>query len=95
MRVADVREFRNRTPELVTSGEVIFVTRRGKLSGVLVPLQSPQDIPAELRRQISGRIGATIAEDLRSRGVNEEEVQGDFEAWRATRRPRRPRRRGR
>jgi antitoxin (DNA-binding transcriptional repressor) of toxin-antitoxin stability system len=56
MRVAGVREFRNRAPELVKGDELVFVTRHGKLSGILVPLSEPQELPVELRRELLIRL---------------------------------------
>ncbi|MCI0340701.1 MAG: hypothetical protein L0216_06050 [Planctomycetales bacterium] len=89
MRVAGVREFRNRVPEIVRSDEIVFVTRHGKLSGILVPLGSPRDLPVDLRREILDRLGSAIAAHLRKRGVGEGVLQRDFEAWRKSRHARR------
>lgn len=92
MRVAGVREFRSRAPELVKGDELVFVTRHGKLSGLLVPLGEPQDIPVELRRELLTRLGAGIARHLKAHGVGEATVQRDFETWRKARRSHRRRR---
>jgi len=92
MRVAGVREFRSRAPELVKGDELVFVTRHGKLSGLLVPLAAPQEIPVELRRELLTRLGAGIERHLKARGVRETKVLRDFEAWRKTRRGNRRRR---
>lgn len=92
MRVAGVREFRSRAPELVRGNELVFVTRHGKLSGLLVPLAEPQEIPVELRRELLTRLGAGIASHLKAHGVRETKVLRDFEAWRKTRRSHRRRR---
>ena len=92
MRVAGVREFRNLAPELIKGDELVFVTRHGKLSGLLVPLGEPQELPIELRRELSTRLGAGIANHLKARGMNEAKVLRDFEAWRKARRRNRRRR---
>ncbi len=92
MRVAGVREFRSRAPELVKGDELVFVTRHGKLSGLLVPLSEPQELPVELRRELLTRLGAGIASHLKAHGVSETKAQRDFEAWRKAR-PRSRRRR--
>ena len=92
MRVAGVREFRSRAPELVKGDEIVFVTRHGKLSGLLVPLSEPQELPVELRRELLTRLGAGIATHLKAHGVSETKALRDFEAWRKAR-PRSRRRR--
>jgi antitoxin (DNA-binding transcriptional repressor) of toxin-antitoxin stability system len=91
MRVAGVREFRSRAPELVKGKELVFVTRHGKLSGLLVPLAEPQELPVELRRELLTRLGGAIASHLKSHGVSEVKLQRDFQAWRKARRRRRGR----
>jgi hypothetical protein len=91
MRVAGVREFRSRAPELVKGKELVFVTRHGKLSGLLVPLAEPQELPVELRGELLIRLGGAIASHLKSHGVGEVKLQRDFQAWRKARRRRRGR----
>lgn len=68
------------------------ITRHGKLSGLLVPLGEPQEIPVELRGELLTRLGAGIASHLRAHGVREAKVLRDFEAWRKARRSHRRRR---
>lgn len=92
MRVAGVREFRNLAPELIKGDDLVFVTRHGKLSGLLVPLGEPQELPVELRRELLTRLGAGIANHLRACGVSETKVLREFEAWRKARRRGRRRR---
>jgi antitoxin (DNA-binding transcriptional repressor) of toxin-antitoxin stability system len=92
MRVAGVREFRSRAPELVKGDELVFVTRHGRLSGLLVPLAKPQEIPVELRRELLTRLGAGIASHLKAHGAREARILRDFETWRKARRSRRRRR---
>lgn len=92
MRVAGVREFRNRAPELLQGRDIVFVTRHGKLSGVLVPLSDPKELPVEFRKEILSRLGTAIARDLKRKGVTERKAQSDFEVWRAARRSGRSRR---
>jgi hypothetical protein len=92
MRVAGLREFRSRVPELVKGEELVFVTRHGRLSGLLVPLGEPLQLPVELRRELLTRLGAGIGRHLRARGVSESKTLRDFEAWRKARRRGRRRR---
>ena len=89
MRVAGVREFRSSASRLVNSDEIVFITRHGKLSSILVPMTRPEDLPADLRRELLERLGQAIDSHLRSRGISEAQVKRDFEAWRKARRARR------
>ena len=86
MRVAGIREFRNKAPELARGDEIVFITRHGKLTGILVPLAEPVELPVELRQQMLERIGAAISKHLGERGVSEKQVTRDFEAWKKRRR---------
>ncbi len=90
MRVAGGRAFRNLAPRLVKGDEVVFITRHGKLTGILVPLEKPEELPVELRRELLQKLGGAISEHLTRRGVGEKRLLRDFEGWRKTRR--RPRR---
>jgi antitoxin (DNA-binding transcriptional repressor) of toxin-antitoxin stability system len=92
MRVAGIREFRNRAAEMLKSRDIVFVTRHGKLSGLLVPLANPEDLPVELRRDLLERLGRAISLHLEERGVSEKNTQRDFEAWKSRRGKRRGRR---
>jgi antitoxin (DNA-binding transcriptional repressor) of toxin-antitoxin stability system len=89
MRVTGIREFRNRVPELVSGKELVFVTKHGKLSGLLVPLDQPDQLPVELRRDLLERLGGAISRHLEERGVSEQQVLRDFESWKKERRVRR------
>jgi hypothetical protein len=85
MRVAGIREFRNQAPDMLKAKDIVFVTRHGKLSGLLVPLGSPQDLPVDLRQDLLQRLGEAISQHLEQRGVSEANVHRDFEAWKARR----------
>jgi antitoxin (DNA-binding transcriptional repressor) of toxin-antitoxin stability system len=91
MRVTGIREFRNRVPELVGGDELVFVTKHGKLSGLLIPLGQPDELPVELRQDLLERLGAAISKHLDERGVTEKQVMRDFETWKKKRRARRRR----
>ena len=92
MQVTGVREFRNRTPEFVKSKDLVFITRHGKLASILVPLEEPQALPVDLRRELLERIGEAISTHLKRSGVSEQRVLRDFKAWRESNRTHRRRR---
>jgi antitoxin (DNA-binding transcriptional repressor) of toxin-antitoxin stability system len=92
MRIAGVREFRNNAPELLKGRDLVFVTRHGRLSSLLVPLASPEALPPELRKELIERIGEAVSGHLRRRGVSEARLKKDFKDWREDRKARRGRR---
>ena len=85
MQVTGVREFRSRAPRLLKSKDLIFVTRHGKLSSIVVPLDEPQTLPVDLRHELLERIGESISGHLKRAGVSERQVLRDFQAWRKAR----------
>jgi antitoxin (DNA-binding transcriptional repressor) of toxin-antitoxin stability system len=86
MRVTGIREFRNKVPELVSGDELVFVTKHGKLSGLLIPLGQPDELPVELRQDLLERLGSAISRHLDERGVTEKQVMRDFQSWKKKRR---------
>jgi len=86
MRVAGVRELRGNLAELLDGGEPLLVTRHGKLSGLYLPLDDPDRIPTDLRRELAGVLGRHLSGLLEAKGVTEDDVQEDFDAHRRRRR---------
>lgn len=86
MRVAGVRELRGNLAELLEGGEPVLVTRHGKMAGLYLPLDDPDHIPTDLRQELAGVLGRHLASLLEARGVNEDEIQEDFDAHRRRRR---------
>lgn len=88
MKVASVREFRNQATRLMKERELVFVTRHGKVTSILLPLKAPAEIPIELRRELLGQVGKAISSHLKARGVTERQVLREFETFRKRRRRR-------
>lgn len=86
MKVAGIRELRAKSAALFGSGEPILVTRHGKVSGVYVPLDEPDRLPDDLRRELVAVLGRHLAKVLERKGVTEREVTEDFHAYRQRRR---------
>lgn len=82
MQVAGIREFRNRAPGFVKSKDLVFITRHGKLTSILVPLEEPQALPVDLRHELLERIGEAISMHLRKSGISEQRVLREFKTWR-------------
>jgi hypothetical protein len=88
MRVAGVREIRENFAALLGGHEPVLVTRHGKLSGLYLPLDDPDRIPTDLRREMALVLGRHLTSQLEANGVSEETVQEDFNAHRRGRRGR-------
>jgi hypothetical protein len=86
MRVAGIREIRSNMAELLGGNEAVLVTRRGKISGLYLPLRDVDRIPPELRRELGQVLSAHLARHLAANGRTEEEIQQDFDAFRRRRR---------
>lgn len=86
MRVAGVRELRENLSAVLDGGEPVLVTRHGKLSGLYLPLDDPNHIPTDLRRELAGVLGRHLAGLLDAQGATEEDIQEDFDAHRRRRR---------
>jgi PHD/YefM family antitoxin component YafN of YafNO toxin-antitoxin module len=71
---------------LFGGGEPVLVTRHGKVSGVYVPLDEPDRLPDDLRRELAAVLGRHLARLLERKGVTEREIVGDFDAYRRRRR---------
>ncbi len=88
MRVAGVRELRSDIKGILAMHEPVLVTRHGRVSGVYVPLDDPDRIPDDLRKDIVRVLGEHLSRLLDAAGVSEEAVLDDFEAHRRRRRGR-------
>jgi hypothetical protein len=86
MKVAAMQKSVTEIPALFESGEPILVTRQGKISGLYVPLEDPDQVPADLRRDLLTAVGKYVAEVQEDKGVSEEEILEDFSVFRRRRR---------
>jgi len=86
VKVSSATAFQSHALEFIERGEPVFVTRRGRLAALLLPLEKPEGIPTELRRELLAEVGKGISRHLTRKGITEARIQRDFEAWRKTRR---------
>lgn len=85
MKIATVREFRDKATQMFRSEEPILVLRRGEIAGLYFPYPH-KTLPVELKRQLFEEISRSIAERLAKVGIKEEEILEDFDAFQARRR---------
>lgn len=86
MKVAGMREVRARMAELFGGDEPVLVTRHSKIAGVYLPLDEPDKLPDDLRRELVEVLGRHLSTLLDAQGIREEEIQADFDADRGRRR---------
>jgi len=88
MKIASVREFRDKATSYFKEDEPVLVTRHGKVTGLYLPIEHPESFPLELRKEMLIRIGEYIGRSLKKEGVTERKLIADFESFKKTRRRR-------
>ena len=64
----------------------MLVTKHGKVSGVYVPLDEPDRLPEDLRRELAAVLGRHLSKGLERKGITERDIAEDFHAYRRRRR---------
>ncbi len=86
MKVATVREFRDRATDWMRSDDVVLITRDGHPAGFWVPWDQPKSLPDDLRRAVFLRLAEQVRKQMDAAGVTEDSVLKDFAASRRARR---------
>ena len=86
LRVTAIQDLCAKPALVFDSGEPVLVTKRGKVSGVYVPLDKIHRLPDDIQRNLAGAVGKHIAKSLRRKGVTSLQVKEDFRAYRRRRR---------
>jgi hypothetical protein len=88
MKMAGIREVRAKSADYLGGSEPFLVTRHGKVSGVYIPLNSPDALPDDWRREIGHSLSVHFARLLESREITDRDIREDFRAFRRHRRRR-------
>lgn len=88
MKVATVREFRDKATSYFKDEEPVLVTRHGKVTGLYLPIEHAESFPLELRKELLIRLGESISRSLAKRGISEEKLLAAFDTFKKTRRRR-------
>ncbi len=88
MKVATVREFRDKATSYFKDDEPVLVTRHGKVAGLYLPIDHPESFPLELRKELLIRLGESISRSLEKKGITEGKLIADFKSFKKTRRRR-------
>ncbi len=86
MKLTSIREFRSGISGFTRKGEMVIVTKSGKMVGCFLPLAGTEDIPIELKREFVTTLGGYIATRLSAKKVQEKEILDDFREFKKTRR---------
>ena len=86
MKIAGIRELRAKAAALLGGSEPVLITKHGKVSGVYVPLDAPDIIPDNLRREVARVLGRHLHELSTAKGLTEKNLPEDFAAERKRRR---------
>ncbi|MCX7014816.1 MAG: hypothetical protein NTW86_20085 [Candidatus Sumerlaeota bacterium] len=86
MKLAGIRELRNHSAALLGGHEPVVVTRHGKVSGLYLPLDEADRLPADLKGELARVLGAHLSAMIEKKGVSEKEILEDFHAHRGRRR---------
>ena len=88
MKMAGIREVRSKFARYLNDAEPFLVMRHGKVSGVFIPLESPDQLPDDWRREIGQSLSFHFAKLLESTGITDRDIREDFRAFRGHRRGR-------
>lgn len=86
MKIAGIRELRAQSAALLGGDELLLVTKHGRISGIYLPLEEPDKVPDDLRRELASVLGRHLSKLLARRGVTERQIEKDFDAHRRRRR---------
>ena len=86
MKLASVRSFRSGIAGYTRQGDMVIITKSGKMVGCFLPLQATAEIPIELKREFVATLGGRIASQLSQKKVQEKEILSDFQEFKKTRR---------
>ena len=86
MKLTSIREFRSGISGFTRKGEMVIVTKSGKMVGCFLPLARTEDIPIELKREFVATLGSYIATRLGTKKIQEKEILDDFREFKKTRR---------
>lgn len=85
MKVATLRDFRDRATKMLRSRDLVLITRDGLPAGFFVPWEQPE-LPDDVKRAIYVGLSQRARRQLKAKRVTERQVLADFGAARRARR---------
>lgn len=86
MKLASIRSFRSGLSAYTRKGDMVLITKSGKMVGCFLPLRATEGIPIELKREFAATLGGRIAGELSKKAIQEKEILNDFREFKKTRR---------
>ena len=86
MKLASIRQFRTGISTYTRRGEMVLVTKSGRMVGCFLPLAGTEDIPIELKREFVATLGSHIAAGLSEKKIQEKDILDDFRKFKKSRR---------
>src|SRR5438552_9142701 len=71
MKIVGTRELRAQTAALLGGDEPLLVTKHGRISGVYLPLEEPDKIPDDLRRELASVLGRHLSKLIARQGITD------------------------
>lgn len=85
MKVATLRDFRDRATTMLRSRDLVLITRDGLPAGFFVPWDQPE-LPDDVKRGIYLGLSEKARKEMKAKRVTERQVLADFRAARRARR---------
>lgn len=85
MKVATIRDFRDRATTMLRSRDLVLITRDGLPAGFFVPWDQP-DLPDDVKRGIYVGLSQKARQERKAKRVTEQQILADFRAARRARR---------
>ena len=85
MKLASIRQFRSGISTFTRGGQLVILTKSGKMVGCFLPLKSTEDIPVELKKEFVLTLGGHLAAQLKDAKIPEKEILNDFRKFKKNR----------
>ncbi len=85
MKVATLRDFRDRATTMLRSRDLVLITRDGLPAGFFVPWDQPE-LPDDVKRGIYVGLSQRARGEMKAKHVTERQILADFRAARRARR---------
>jgi len=85
MKVATLRDFRDRATTMLRSRELVLITRDGLPAGFFVPWDQPE-LPDDVKRGIYVGLSRRARREMKAKRITEKQILADFKAARRARR---------
>ena len=86
MKITGIRELRAKSAALLGGHEPLLITKHGRISGLYLPLEEPDKIPDDLRRELASVLGRHLSKLIDRKKITERQIEKDFDAHRRPRR---------